>query len=431
MESYKNNHCENNDALPASGARRRVALFGATGSIGTTALGIIEANSDKLSPVFLSCHSRVDILRSHLERLAAAGRISDVEAVCVGSESDAAVIANAFPRKLGEIYIGAEGLVKAARELDYDVMLNALVGIAGLAPTCAALENGARKRAARGGDANVPRFEIALANKETLVAGGGLVMDAAREAGVPVVPVDSEHSAIFQCLAGNAGNKPRRVIVTASGGPFLGMTRGELADVTPEQALAHPNWSMGPKITVDSATMMNKAFELIEAKWLFGLPGENIEAIIHPGSVVHSLVEFEDGAMLAQLGVPSMKVPISYALSYPGRWPTDAGFVDLAALGQLKFAQPSGEGKRALAVAKRVIRESEIHGTDSGAIAINAANEILVAAFLAGRIAFTDILDGVEQALERAEARAAKTLDGIMEIDRETRKRTESFITCL
>jgi 1-deoxy-D-xylulose-5-phosphate reductoisomerase len=205
------------------------------------------------------------------------------------------------------------------------------------------------------------------------------------------------------------------------------MSREELTKVTIGQALAHPNWAMGAKITIDSATMMNKAFELIEAKWLFGLAGEKIEAIIHLGSIVHSFVEFEDGALMAQLGVPSMKVPISYALTYPHRLATDAGFINLAELGRLEFAEPSGEGRRAIDLAKRIIIETE-SGTDSGAIAINGANEVLVAAFLGGGIAFSDILDGVEYAYEHTEASSPDTLDGIMKIDAEARLLAEQFI---
>jgi 1-deoxy-D-xylulose-5-phosphate reductoisomerase len=402
-------------------APRRVAIFGATGSIGTTALGIIEANPDLFAPVFLSCNARADKLLAILARLDAAGRLENDVAVCVGNEADATLVAGGFSEKLREIYIGADGLAKAARELDYDVMLNAIVGIAGLAPTLAAIENGA----------SIPNFEIALANKETLVAGGRLVMSAANRAGVPIIPVDSEHSAVFQCMAGNRGNIPRRVIITASGGPFLGMERAELENVTPEQALAHPNWSMGAKITIDSATMLNKAFELIEAKWLFGLSADRIEAIIHPGSVVHSLVEFEDGALLAQLGVPSMKAPTSYALSYPHRLPTNAGFVNLAEFGRLEFMEPAGEGARAIELAKRVLCELE-NGTDVGAITINGANEVLVAAFLSGKIKFTDILDGVEYAYAHAVSASTNSLNVIMEIDAEARKLAGRFVTeCL
>jgi 1-deoxy-D-xylulose-5-phosphate reductoisomerase len=388
------------DECMRNSASRRVAIFGATGSIGTTALDIIEANPDRFVPVLLSCNTRVDKLLDVLARLDAAGRLDNVEAVCVRNDAAAATVLSVFPGKRKAIYIGANGLAKAARKLDYDVMLNAIVGIAGLAPTLAAIENGARRNRVITTDLNAkPHFEIALANKETLVAGGRLVMKAAAEAGVSIIPVDSEHSAVFQCLAGNRCNVPRRVIITASGGPFLGMQRAELENVTPEQALTHPNWSMGAKITIDSATMLNKAFELIEAKWLFDLPMDGIEAIIHPGSIVHSFVEFRDGALLAQLGVPSMKAPISYALSYPYRFVTDAGFVDLTKIGSFEFMEPSGEGARAIKLAKRIMRELE-NGDDVGSITINGANEVLVAAFLEGKIKFTDVLDGVEYACD-------------------------------
>jgi 1-deoxy-D-xylulose-5-phosphate reductoisomerase len=353
----------------------------------------------------------VDKLLALLDRIEARGRIDEVEAVCVGSEASAEIVSSKYPRI--KIYVGDSGLTQAARELDYDIMLNALVGIVGLAPTLSAIENGAGRKG----------FEIALANKETLVAGGRLVTREAKKAGVTIVPVDSEHSAIFQCLAGNEGNAVRRVIVTASGGPFLGMSQEDLGCVTVEQALSHPNWAMGNKITIDSSTMLNKAFELIEAKWLFGLTCDKIEAIIHPSSIVHSLVEFEDGALMAQLGVPSMTLPVSYALSYPHRWSTNAGYVDLAALGSLEFAEPSGEGKVAIEMARVVMRADEDDGVDSLSIAMNGANEVFVEAFLEGRIAFTDIFAGVLDVLTNStEYVSTSGLDDIMRIDREARE---------
>jgi 1-deoxy-D-xylulose-5-phosphate reductoisomerase len=291
-------------------------------------------------------------------------------------------------------------------------MLNALVGIAGLKPTLAAIK--------KGGETD--GISVALANKETLVTGGRLVTEAARKAGVPLVPVDSEHSAIFQCLQGNQENPIKRIILTASGGPFRGYDRERLSSVTLGDALQHPNWKMGRKITVDSATMLNKGFEIIEAKWLYGIEASRIEVAIHPQSIIHSLVEFEDGALLAQLGNPDMKVPISYAFSWPERWATDNRALDLIGLRSLFFEEPLGEGRRSLDMAYRVLRESEETGRDSGSIVLNSANEALVELFLAGKIPFLTIIDTLERILDRHDAKKIETIDDIFEVDKDARK---------
>jgi 1-deoxy-D-xylulose-5-phosphate reductoisomerase len=379
---------------------QRIAVFGSTGSIGTQTLEIAEMSGGMIVPVFLSCAHNVDLLRSQIERFRP-------EAVSVAGEADAVALLREYPDL--NVYHGEAGPSEAAAEVSFDIMVNALVGIAGLAPTLTFIG----REDARG-------RRIALANKETLVTGGSLVMGAAADAGVEIVPVDSEHSAIYQCFAGNSGNRARRIILTASGGPFRGFDRAALMRVTLQQTLAHPNWSMGAKITVDSATMVNKAFEIIEAKWLFGLAPEQIEVVVHPQSIVHSLVEFEDGAMLAQLGIPDMKVPISYAFTVPVRKVTGAGFVDLKALGALTFEAPGQQAGRAINLAYEVLRASD-RGYNSPAIVLNGANEALVARFLKEEIAFTDIVDTLERILESHVPSSAHSVDEIFEIDREAR----------
>jgi 1-deoxy-D-xylulose-5-phosphate reductoisomerase len=286
-------------------------------------------------------------------------------------------------------------------------VLNAIVGIAGLAPTLEAVKKGG--------------LTVALANKESLVTAGRMVMRAADESGVPIIPVDSEHSAISQCLSGNDENSIRRIILTASGGPFRGFSRDRLMSVTVGDALIHPNWKMGRKITIDSATMMNKAFEIIEAKWLYGVGAGSIEVVIHPQSIVHSLVEFGDGAIMAQLGYPDMKVPISYAFSEPKRWTTDARSLDLIALRSLYFEEPSREARRSLDLAYRVLRESDATGCDSGAVALNGANEEMVRLFLEGKVQFVDIVNTLERVIDEHVPRMIRSMNDVTDADREAR----------
>ncbi|MDR1953979.1 MAG: 1-deoxy-D-xylulose-5-phosphate reductoisomerase [Clostridiales Family XIII bacterium] len=390
---------------------KRIAVFGSTGSIGTQALSIIASNPRRLKPVLLTCRSRIDMLRGQIERFRP-------EAVAVERESDAVALRREYPGL--EVYCGKGGLRDAAREIGCDIMLNAVVGIAGLEPTLAAID-AAKAHGIAG-------FTIALANKETLVTGGRLVITRAADAGALLVPVDSEHSAIFQCLMGNEGNAIKRILLTASGGPFRGYSTEQLKSVTVGDALIHPNWKMGRKITVDSATMVNKGLEIIEAKWLYGVEASKIEVLIHPQSIVHSMVEYEDGAIMAQLGTPNMKVPISYAFSYPERWVTDARNVDFITLGSLQFDAPAGDTRRSLDMAYRVMRESEEKAYDSGAVALNGANEVLVQLFLDGRIAFLDIIDSLEKVLDSHDSRTVKGIEDILEIDRQARERALSFI---
>ena len=377
---------------------KKVAILGSTGSIGTQALSVIASNPRRVKAVLLTCKSRVDVLRSQIKRFRP-------EAIVVDRREDAVELRREY-RDL-KVFQGPKGLEEAVSTLNYDVLLNALVGIAGLGPTLAA--------AKRGG------ITIALANKESLVSGGRLVMQEAAKARVPVIPVDSEHSAVFQCLVGNQDNPIRRILLTASGGPFRGYTREQLEEVTVTDALIHPTWRMGRKITIDCATLINKGFEVIEAKWLFDVDASSVEVAIHPQSIVHSLVEFEDGALLAQLGVSDMKVPISYALSWPDRWATDARELDLIGTRSLYFEEPAGEARRSLDMAYRVLREILESEGDSSAIVLNSADEALVELFLAGKIPFVGILDTIAEILDKHIPRKADSIEEIMEIDAEAR----------
>jgi 1-deoxy-D-xylulose-5-phosphate reductoisomerase len=387
---------------------KKIAVFGSTGSIGTQTLEIVARHPDRLTAVLLTCRKSLEKLREQI-------RIFHPEAVAVESAADAASLAQEFPQL--KVFSGNGAQIEAAKTIEYDVMLNALVGIAGLAPTMAAIETRTKKTKGDGSSG----LMIALANKETLVAGGRLVTGAARRADVSIVPVDSEHSAIFQCLAGNERNDLSKIILTASGGPFREHTEEQMEKVTVKDALAHPNWDMGAKITIDSASMINKAFEIIEAKWLFGLTAQQIDVLVHPKSIVHSMVCFRDGAMLAQLGLPSMKVPISYALFYPERPTTGVGQADLASASPLEFYEPSGFAARSLNLAYRVLRESDEKGYDSPAIVLNGADEALTALFLEEKIAFTQIVSTLEKMLDAHEPRPITTLEEIFLIDAQAR----------
>jgi 1-deoxy-D-xylulose-5-phosphate reductoisomerase len=351
---------------------RRVALLGATGSIGRQALEIV-AQSPELE---------VCALMSNTQPLAALGAAHGVDHVQVGGS--------------------AEKLLDASEP---DIVLNAIVGFAGVHATLWALERG---------------VTLALANKESLIAAGELAVSAHRRGGGLLLPVDSEHSALFQCLEGRAPETVDALVLTASGGPFRGRSRAELEHVTLADALAHPTWSMGRKITVDSATLANKGLELIEAHWLFGIPYNRIEVVVHPTSIVHSLVRFRDGAFLAHLGQPDMRVPISYALSYPKRAAVRAEPLDLAAGLDLRFEAPDGETFPLLPLARAA---GERGGTYP--CAYNAANEVAVAAFLAGRIGFLEIAETVADALERIDGAPARDLDDLLAADAQARRVTE------
>lgn len=372
---------------------RKISILGSTGSIGTQTVDVIRRHPEEFEAVCLAAGRRVDLLAEQARLLRPA-------LICVAG-AEAAVALRELVGKGPEIVHGPEGLRAAATHPDADLVVTGVVGTLGLKPTLAAIEAGK---------------DIALANKETLVAGGELVMNAARRRGVRIIPVDSEHSAIFQCLQG-AGKGVARLILTGSGGPFRTWTRAKLDSATPEQALKHPRWRMGPKISVDSATLMNKALELIEARWLFDTEADRIDVLIHPESIVHSMVEFIDGSVLAQLGITDMRIPIQYALSYPERLATGLPRLDLAELGKLSFEAPDTERFPSLNYARAAVR---IGGTLPAAM--NAANEAAVERFLAGEIRFPEIHRIVARVMDAHSVVSRPQLDDILEADRWARR---------
>ena len=380
---------------------KRISILGSTGSIGTQCLDVISGNRDRFSVAALSCSKSIELLCRQIEEFSPA-------AVCVAEEADAAELSKKYSGI--EFFHGDEGLRAIAAMEDCDMVVNSLMGMRGLEPTMAAIEAGK---------------DIAFANKETLVVGGQLVMDAVKRRGVKLLPVDSEHSAVFQCIQGSAGNEIRRLILTASGGPFRGYSAEQLKSVTLEQALAHPNWSMGKKITVDSATMMNKGLEVIEAKWLFDIPAEKIQIVVHPQSILHSAVEYCDGSVIGQMGLPDMRVPIAYALSYPERMEMTSSMksLDFFSLKDgMTFYPADAEVFRTIGLAYEACR---IGG--SYPVALNGANEVLVDMFLKGKIRFTDIQDTLVKVME--EHRPVRDLDieGILEEDSRIREKMRNM----
>jgi 1-deoxy-D-xylulose-5-phosphate reductoisomerase len=377
---------------------RRVLILGSTGSVGTQALAVAAASED-LQVVGLAAGSSADPL---LDQAAA----HEVRRVAL-SDADAAARA-AEKWTGGEVLGGAEGLVELITETECDLVLNALVGSAGLGPTIAALGEG---------------IDLALANKESLVVGGELVMALAEATGAQVIPVDSEHSALDQLIGSERPGTVDRLVLTASGGPFRGRSRAELENVTPEEALAHPTWDMGGKITVDSATLMNKGLELIEAHHLFGVEYDRIDVVVHPQSIVHALVHLNDGASLAHLGNPDMRVPISYALHHPERADVPVERLDLAALGRLDFEPPDEDAFPCL----RIARETAAAGGTAPCV-MNAANEVAVAAFLNGRIRFTGIPELIERALADVQAAPVGHFADLYRADAEARERAAAMV---
>ena len=380
----------------ASGTPRRVVVLGSTGSIGTQTLEVAALFPDRLGVEALAAGS-------DWEALARQARAVRPAAVAIADEPAYRPLRDALADTDIEVAAGSEA-VEALATRQADVVVAAIVGAAGLRPTLAAVEAGRT---------------VALANKEALVVAGALVAEAAGRTGARVIPVDSEHSALFQCLVGEPANAVERVLLTASGGPFRDRAAGTFDAITPEEALRHPNWSMGAKITVDSATMMNKGLEVIEAHWLFGLPAERIEVVVHPQSIVHSVVEFVDGSSKAQVGVPDMKVPIQVALSYPDRWPAPHERLAWSQVGPLEFADPDPSRFPCL----RLAFDALVEGGTAPA-ALNAANEVAVDAFLDGRIRFTDIPRLVEAGMAGADPEAG-TLDALLDVDRQARQRAE------
>ena len=376
-----------------------LVVLGATGSIGASTLDVAARHPERYRVFALTAHGSADQLarlcRRHRPRYAV-----------LSSAAENAELRRAFAEFGTELVFGAGALEALAAHGETDAVMAGIVGAAGLASTLAAVRAGKR---------------VLLANKEALVMAGPLVMRAARESGAQLLPVDSEHNAVFQCFSD--AKAVRKVVLTASGGPFRAAALDSLKSVTPEQACAHPNWVMGRKISVDSATMMNKGLELIEARHLFGLGEERIEILIHPESIVHSLVAFEDGSMLAQLGQPDMRIPIAYTLGWPDRIRVPTPRLDLAAVARLTFATPDAGRFPALRLARDALREGGAAPT-----VLNAANEVAVGAFLAGRLGFLDIAAVVERVLERSSYRMIDELDFILSVDADARRHAEALI---
>ena len=380
---------------------KRIAVFGSTGSIGTQALEVIEANPHLFSVAVLTAHNSDELLIEQAIRFKPA-------VVVIGDEKKYSKVKQALSSLATRVFAGEQALEEVGAMDIYDLMLAAIVGFAGLKPTLQALEQGK---------------SVALANKETLVVAGDLVMSKAREKNVRVIPVDSEHSAIFQCLVGEERNKLEKIILTASGGPFLGKKPNFLVNVKRDHALQHPNWTMGAKITIDSATLMNKGLEMIEAKWLFDLEPEQIQVVVHPQSIIHSMVQFEDGSLKSQMGLPDMKLPIQYALAYPQRITNQHKRYDFKKPNTLSFEEPDVKTFRNLALASNAL----FKGGNLPCV-LNAANEIAVFAFLRNRLGFLDMTDMVERTMEKMPFIKNPTLEEYFESDGEARTFAASLI---
>lgn len=379
--------------------KKKITILGSTGSIGTQTLEVIAANPDRFCVTALTCGRNTALLAKQIAAFCPQLAVTE-------RREDALALAAQFPQVT--FLHGREGLIAAATA-DCDMVMNALMGMRGLEPTYHAILAGK---------------DIALANKETLVAGGQLIMEAAAKSDVQLLPVDSEHSAIFQCLEGNRNRPIKKILLTASGGPFRGFSREQLAHVTLAQALRHPNWHMGAKITIDSATMMNKGLEVIEARWLFDVPADQIQVLVHPQSILHSAVEFADNSVIGQMGVPDMRIPISLALGYPERLANPDAPLDFFVAGScLTFAQPDMDTFRCLALAYDAIQTG-----GSCPLVLNAANEVLVDAFLHEAVRFTDIPQKLEQLLSRHTPTYHLDLEGILELDRQTRTKTRELL---
>jgi 1-deoxy-D-xylulose-5-phosphate reductoisomerase len=381
--------------------KRGVAILGSTGSIGVQALEVIEKNPDEFSLEVITANSNADLLIQQALKF-------QPNTVVIADSSKFNEVKNALENSDIKVFAGKNSLEQVVEMSTVDIVLTAMVGYAGLAPTISAIKAGKA---------------IALANKETLVVAGELITDLARKNGVNIYPVDSEHSAIFQCLVGEFHNPIEKIILTASGGPFRGKSLKELESVTKAQALKHPNWSMGAKITIDSASMMNKGLEVIEAKWLFGIKKEQIEVIIHPQSIIHSLVQFQDGSMKAQMGLPDMRLPIQFALAFPNRLKSDFERFDFSKYPSLTFEKPDLNTFRNLSLAYEALDKK-----GNMACILNAANEVTVQAFLEDKIKFIDIQKYNEMAMEKVSFIEKPTYDDYVNTDKETRALTQEFI---
>lgn len=383
--------------------KKKIAILGSTGSIGTQALQVIEEHSDLYEAYVLTANNRVELLIEQARRFMP-------EAVVIANEDKYEVLRDALADLPVKVYAGADALCQIVQERPVDVVLTAMVGFAGLKPTISAIKAGKA---------------IALANKETLVVAGELINRLANDYHADIIPVDSEHSAIFQCLAGEV-SPVEKIILTASGGPFRTFSREQLAMVTKAQALKHPNWSMGAKITIDSASMMNKGFEVIEAKWLFGVEPGQLQVVVHPQSIVHSAVQFADGAVKAQLGVPDMRVPIQYAFSYPLRLQSSFERLDLFRIGTLTFEEPDTCRFRNLALAYEALYE----GGNMPCI-VNAANEVVNRAFLEDRIGFLQMSDVIANTMREASFIKEPTYEDYLQTDAEARRIAAEYVgTC-
>jgi 1-deoxy-D-xylulose-5-phosphate reductoisomerase len=386
-----------NSSIP----QKRIALFGSTGSIGTQALDVIAAHPDKFTAEVLTAQTNDALLVEQALRF-------KPNIVVIGDERKYQYVKAALAKIDTKVFAGEKALEEVAALDCYDMMLAAIVGFAGLRPTLKAVEQGKA---------------VALANKETLVVAGDIVMQKAVEYRAPIIPVDSEHSAIFQCLVGETRNRIEKIVLTASGGPFLGKKPNYLVNVKRDHALQHPNWNMGAKITIDSATLMNKGLEMIEAKWLFNLQPDQVQVLVHPQSIIHSMVQFEDGSIKAQMGLPDMKLPIQYAMAFPHRIPSQFPRYDFRKPGQLTFEEPDTKTFRNLILATDAL----FKGGNLPCI-LNAANEIAVYAFLRNRIGFLDMTDLIERTMQQVPWIEKPTLEEYFESDAEARNFAASII---
>ena len=380
--------------------QKKIALLGSTGSIGLQTLQVVDMFPDQFKIVSIATGgNRIDLIEKQITKY-------NPQVVSITNEESAKKIKAKFEGTQTKVLSGLEGTVEASVIEDVDIVVAAISGAAGLVPTLAAVKSGK---------------DIALANKETLVAAGSLVMEEVRKNGVNLLPVDSEHSAIFQCLVSEHAKSVASLILTASGGPFRGYSLDALENITPEEALKHPNWSMGSKISVDSATLMNKGLEVIEAHWLFGVDYSKIEVVVHPQSIIHSMVRYGDGSILAHLGYPDMRIPIQFALTYPERWINTLEHLDFAQIGTLTFEKPDLQKFPSLELAYYAGKEGGIMPT-----ILNAANEVAVEIFLQGQIKFLQIPKLVETALAKSQQIASPSLDDILEADKATRIETKN-----
>jgi 1-deoxy-D-xylulose-5-phosphate reductoisomerase len=381
--------------------KKHIAILGSTGSIGTQALEVIASHPETFEVEVLTAHNNADLLIQQAKQF-------NPNAVVIRNESQYQKVKEALASLPIKVYAGENALISAMEMDSIDIVLTATVGFSGLKPTIRAIESGKT---------------IALANKETLVVAGDLITKLAKEKGVNILPVDSEHSAIFQCLVGEFHNPIEKIILTASGGPFRGKKKSELGQIKKEQALKHPNWNMGAKVTIDSATLMNKGLEVIEAKWLFGLKPEQIEVVVHPQSIIHSLIQFQDGSIKAQLGLPDMKLPIQFALGYPNRLISRFPRFDFAQYPALTFEKPDTETFRNLALAFEALKK----GGNTPCV-MNAANEVAVAEFLKDRIGFLEMSDLVERCIAKMPYISNPGYEDYVNTDLETRAMANEFI---